>query len=73
MHHAHKGVRGVPVLPQGGGYAFLAGKPDRLVHHHKGRILVQDVHSLPSARRAFSFRMPAMVLPSLISPLMTIS
>ena len=73
VHHPHKGIRGVPVLPQGGRDPFLAGQPRRLVQHHKSIVLVQDIHSLPSASRAFSFRMPAMVLPSLISPRMTIS
>ena len=73
VHHPHKGIRGVPVLPQGGGHALLAGQACRLFYHYQGGVLVQDVHSLPSFSKAFSFRMPAMVLPSLISPRMTIS
>ena len=73
VHHPHKGVRGVPPLPQRCGNALLTGKARGLVQHHDGSVLVQDVHSLPSAISALSFRMPAMVLPSRISPLMTIS
>ena len=73
VHHPHKGVRGVPQLPQRCGNTLLAGKAGGLVQHYDGSVLVQDVHSLPSAISALSFRMPAMVLPSRISPLMTIS
>ena len=40
VHHPHKGIRRVPVRPQGGGHALLAGKPGRLVQHHKGGVLV---------------------------------
>ena len=73
VHHAYKGIRLAPQLPQGCGHALFAGKSGGLVQHHKGGIFVQNVHSLPSAIRALSFRIPAMVLPSRISPLMTIS
>ena len=59
-------------LPQPGGQAGLTGQACRFVHDHKGRILIED-HSLPSSSRAFSLSTPATVLPSLISPLMTIS
>ena len=73
VHHPHKGVRCVPVGPQRGGHALLAGKPGGLVQHHKGGIFVENVHSLPSSNRALSLSTPAMVLPSLISPRITIS
>ena len=69
---AHIGVGPAPELPQGGGYAVLAGKPGGLVHYHEGCIFV-EYHSLPSSTSALSLSTPAMVLPSLISPLMTIS
>ena len=70
---AHIGVGPAPVLPQGSGDALLAGKTGGLVQHHKGSIFVENVHSLPSSNKALSLSTPAMVLPSLISPLMTIS
>ena len=72
VHDAHIGVRLPPQLPQPGGQAGLTGQAGRFVHDHKGRILIED-HSLPSSSRAFSLSTPATVLPSLISPLMTIS
>ena len=40
VHHPHKGIRCVPVCAQRGGHALLAGKPGRLVQHHKGGVLV---------------------------------
>ena len=67
------GVRHLTALVQGSGHALLAGQPGGLVQHHKGSIFVENVHSLPSSSRALSLSTPAMVLPSLISPRMTIS
>ena len=40
VHHPYKGVGRVPVRPQRGGHALLAGKPGGLVQHHKGGVLV---------------------------------
>ena len=74
MDDAHVGVGGCPQLTQPGGHALLAGKSGRLIHHHEGGVFVYDeTHSLPSSSSAFNFSTPAMVLPSLISPLITIS
>ena len=66
-------IRSAPPLAQGSGHALLAGQPGGLVQHHKGSIFVENVHSLPSSNRALSLSTPAMVLPSLISPRITIS
>ena len=72
VHHPHIGVRLAPEGPQRVGQTRFTGKTRRFVHDCKGRIFVDD-HSLPSSSRALSFSTPAMVLPSLISPLRTIS
>ena len=67
-------VRLPPLLPEPQRHALFAGVPGGLVQHYKGIVFIDDkTHSLPSSSRALSLSTPAMVLPSLISPLMTIS
>ena len=40
VHHPYKGIGCVPVCAQRGGHTLLAGKPGRLVQHHKSGVLV---------------------------------